>query len=105
MLVLYNTDKRDPNFSHVPTLKEIGCPDAPALGYIVVGPKGMPPAIAKKLDETFKKVTESPTFQKVLTNFDLPYDYKNRIQLEKGVLLEYEAFKNSLQKVGGKKEG
>jgi tripartite-type tricarboxylate transporter receptor subunit TctC len=105
MLVLYNTDKRDPNFPHVPTLKEIGCPDAPALGYIVVGPKGMPPAIAKKLDETFKKVTESPTFQKVLTNFDLPYDYKNRIQLEKGVLLEYEAFKNSLQKVGGKKEG
>ena len=104
MLVVYNTDKRDPNFPNVPTLKEIGCPDAPALGYIVVGPKGMSPAMASKLDETFKKVGESPTFQKVLTNFDLPYDYKSRSELEKAVPLEYEAFKTSLQKVGAKKE-
>ena len=105
MLVLYNTEKRNPNFPNVPTLKEIGCPDAPALGYIVVGPKGMPPAITKKLDETFKKVAESSTFQKILTNFDLPYDYKDPTQLEKDVPLEYESFKNSLQKMGAKKEG
>lgn len=105
LLVLYNTEKRDPNFPQVPTLKEIGCPDAPALGYIVVGPKGMPPAVTKKLEETFKKVSESPTFQKVLTNFDLPYDYKGSTQLEKDVPLEHESFKNSLQKVGAKKEG
>jgi tripartite-type tricarboxylate transporter receptor subunit TctC len=71
----------------------------------VVGPKGMPPAITKKLDETFKKVAESPTFQKILTNFDLPYDYKDPTQLEKDVPLEYESFKNSLQKMGAKKEG
>jgi tripartite-type tricarboxylate transporter receptor subunit TctC len=105
MLVVYNTDKRDPNFPNVPTLKEIGCPDAPALGYIVVGPKGMPPAIAQKLDETFKKVADSPAFQKVLTTYDLPYDYKSRSELEKEVPLEYDSFKDSLQKVGAKKEG
>jgi tripartite-type tricarboxylate transporter receptor subunit TctC len=105
MLVLYNTDKRDPNFPNVPTLKEIGCPDAPALGYIVVGPKGLPEAIAKKLGETFKKVSETPTFQRVLTNFDLPYDYKSRVQLEKDVPLEYESIKTFLQKMGVKKEG
>jgi tripartite-type tricarboxylate transporter receptor subunit TctC len=105
MLVLYNTDKRDPNFPNVPTLKEIGCPDAPALGYIVVGPKGLPEAITKKLGETFKKVSETPTFQRVLTNFDLPYDYKSRVQLEKDVPLEYESIKTFLQKMGVKKEG
>jgi len=105
LLVVYNTDQRDPNFPNVPTLKEIGCPDAPALGYIVVGPKGMPPAMSKKLDETFKKVAETPTFQKVLTNFDLPYDYKSQGELEKSVPLEYEAFKTSLQKLGAKNEG
>jgi tripartite-type tricarboxylate transporter receptor subunit TctC len=71
----------------------------------VVGPKGMPPAITKKLDETFKKVSESSTFQKILTHFDLPYDYKGPTQLEKDVPLEYESFKNSLQKMGAKKEG
>jgi tripartite-type tricarboxylate transporter receptor subunit TctC len=65
----------------------------------------MPPAMAKKLDEIFKKVAESPTFQKVLVNYDLPYDYKSGPELEKDVPLEYEAFKTSLQKVGAKKEG
>ncbi len=103
MLVLYNTDKRDPNFSNVPTLKEIGCNDAPALGYIVVGPKGMPPAVTKKLEDTFKKVTDSPAFQKVLTNFDLPYNYKGQAELEKSILPEYEFFKTFLQKIGAKK--
>jgi len=87
-------------FKHVPLKGE-----APALGYIVVGPRGMPPAITKKLDQTFKKVAESSTFQKVLTNFDLPYEYKDPTQLEEDVLPEYESFKNSLQKMGAKKEG
>ena len=105
MLVVYNTDKRDPNFPNVPTLKEIGCPDAPALGYIVVGPKGIPDAISNKLGETFKKVVEGPAFQKVLANFDLPYDYKDRAQMEKEVPAEYEWFKTFLKKMGVKKEG
>ncbi len=105
MLVVYNTDKRDPNFPNVPTLKEIGCPDAPALGYIVVGPKGLPEAVSKKLGETFKKVVEAPAFQKVLTNFDLPFDYKDKKQMEKDVPVENEMIKNSLTKIGAKKEG
>ncbi len=104
MLVLYNTDKRDPNYPNVPTLKEIGCSDAPALGYIVVGPKGMPPAITKKLEDTFKKVTDSPAFQKVLANFDLPYAYKGSVELQKSILPEYDFFKTFLQKIGAKKD-
>jgi len=105
MLVVYNTDQRDPHFPNVPTLKEIGCPDAPALGYIVVGPKGIPEAISSKLGETFKKVVEGAAFQKVLANFDLPYDYKDRAQMEKEVPAEYEWFKTFLKKMGVKKEG
>ena len=105
MLVVYNTDRRDPHFPNVPTLKEIGCPDAPALGYIVVGPKGMPQAISNKLGEIFKKVVEGPTFQKVLENYDLPYDYKDRAQMEKDVPVEYEWYKDFLKKIGVKKEG
>ena len=105
LLVQYNTDKRDPNYPDVPTLKEIGCPDAPALGYIVVGPKGLPDAVVKKLGEVFKKVVEGPAFQKVLANFDLPFDYKDAKQLEKDIPLEYEMIKNNLTKIGAKKEG
>jgi len=105
MLVLYNTEKRDPHFPNVPTLKEIGCPDAPALGYIVVGPKGIPEAICNKLGETFKKVVEGPVFQKVLANFDLPYDYRDRAQMAKEVPAEYEWYKTFLKKIGVMKEG
>ena len=104
MLVLYNTDKRDPNFPDVPTLKEIGCPDAPALGYIVVGPKGMPEPIVNKLGEAFKKVTDSPAFQQVLKKFDLPYDYKNRQELEKSIPVEYQTSRDFLLKMGAKKK-
>jgi tripartite-type tricarboxylate transporter receptor subunit TctC len=104
MLALYNMDKRDPNNPDVPTLKDLGCKDAPALGYIVVGPKGLPDGIYKKLSETFKKVTDGPDFQKILNNLEIPYDYKDRAQLEKDVVVEYEFYKTFLAKMGAKKK-
>jgi tripartite-type tricarboxylate transporter receptor subunit TctC len=104
LLLLYNTDKRDPNFPDIPTIKEIGCQDYPGHGMILVGPKGLPGAIAKRLGETFKKVAEGPDFQKVLTSFDLPYDYRDREQLEKEIPPEYELIRDYLKKIGVKKE-
>lgn len=104
MLMVFNTDKRDPKYPDIPTLKELGCQDAPALGYIVVGPKGLPEAIAQKLEDTFKRVTESEEFQKVLANLEIPYDYKSRAQLEKDVIKEYELYKTFLEKMGAKKK-
>lgn len=103
MLLIYNADKRDPNYPNLPILKELGCQDAPALGYIVVGPKGIPESISKKLGEVFKKVAEGPVFQKVLANFDIPYDYRNQAQMEKEVPVEYESYKTFLEKMGVKK--
>lgn len=104
MLMVFNTHKRDPKYPDVPILKELGCQDAPALGYIVVGPKGMPEPIIKKLEDTFKKVTESEEFQKVLANLEIPYDYKGREQMEKDVVREYGLYKNFLEKMGAKKK-
>jgi len=103
MLAVFNTDKRDPNYPDVPTLKELGCLDAPALGYIVVGPKGLPDPIYKKLSEAIRKVTEGSDFQKFLGHLEIPYDYKDRSQLEKDVLVEYEFYKTFLEKMGVKK--
>jgi tripartite-type tricarboxylate transporter receptor subunit TctC len=105
MLAVFNTDKRDPNYPDVPTIKELGCQDAPALGYIVVGPKGMPEAIYKKLSGAIKKVVEGSDFQKLLSHLEIPYAYKDRAQMEKDVLVEYEFYKTFLQKMGAKKEG
>jgi tripartite-type tricarboxylate transporter receptor subunit TctC len=105
VLMIYNSNKRDPNFPDIPTQEEIGCQDYPANGMMLVGPKGMPEAAAKKLGEAFKKVSESPNFHKLLEQFDLPYDYKGRSELEKEIPPQYEAAKNLLMKMGFKKEG
>ena len=103
-LVIFHTAKRDPMFPDVPTLTEIGCPDNPPLGYIVMGPAGIPAAVAKKLEDVFKKVAEGAEFQKLLQSFNLPYDYKDQRQLAKDVPAETEWYKNFFQKIGAKKE-
>lgn len=105
MLLVYNAEKRSPQFPDIPIMKDIGCQDYPGHGFIVAGPKGLPEAVTRKLAEVFKKVTDGPAFQKMLANFDLPYDYKDRAQLEKGMPAEYETIKSYLNKIGVKKEG
>jgi tripartite-type tricarboxylate transporter receptor subunit TctC len=50
-------------------------------------------------------VADGPDFQKTLTHFDLPYDYKDRAQLEKEISVEYEFIGNYPKKIGAKKEG
>ncbi|MFH1489511.1 MAG: tripartite tricarboxylate transporter substrate binding protein, partial [Pseudomonadota bacterium] len=74
MLTWYNTigDKRTPDFPDVPTQKELGCKDAPPLGYLIVGPKGMPESIRMKLADAFKKAQQTPSYQKLRKNMSLP---------------------------------
>jgi tripartite-type tricarboxylate transporter receptor subunit TctC len=103
-LAIFHLNKRDPLFPDVPTLKEIGCPDNPPLGYVILGPAGMPDAITKKLQDVFKQVSLSPEFQKLLLTFNLPYDYKDQAQLAKDVPAEAEWYKNFFQKMGVKKQ-
>jgi len=104
MLVLFNTDQRDPAFPDVPTMKEIGCEDAPALGYLVVGPRGLPEPVFNKLSEAIRQVVEGPEFQKTLANLEIPYDYKNRQRLEKEMPEHYQFYKAFLEKLGVKPE-
>jgi tripartite-type tricarboxylate transporter receptor subunit TctC len=104
MLALYNTDKRDPNFPEIPTLKEIGCDDAPALGYLIVAPKDLPDPVYRKLSDAIRRVLESPEFQKTLEGFEIPYDYKDRRQLEKDLVEDYHLYKTFLDKMGAKAE-
>ena len=104
MLLVYNTDRRDPSYPDIPTLKELGCRDVPPGYYMVIGPRGMPSAISQKLVETFKKVTEGPDFQKMLANANLPYIFKDQEQVEKELPVHYEWFKNYFKEIGAKKE-
>lgn len=103
-LVLLNTNARDPNQPDGPTMKDIGCQDAPALGYLVIGPKGLPDPIYKTLSDAIRKVVEGPDFQKALANLEIPYDYKDRRQLEKETVADFYLYKTFLEKMGVKPE-
>ena len=103
-LVLLNTKERDPTQPDVPTMKDIGCQDAPALGYLVIGPKGLPDPVYKVLGDAIRKVVESPSFQKTLVNLEIPYDYKDRAQLEKETVEDFYVYKAFLEKMGVKPE-
>ncbi len=103
-LVLLNTNERDPTQPGVPTMKDIGCPDAPALGFLVIAPKGLPDAVYKTLADAVRKVATGPDFQKALVNLEIPYDYKERKQLEEETNRDFYVYKAFLEKMGVKPE-
>ncbi len=104
MLALFNAEQRDPAHPTVPTLKELGCQDAPALGYLIVAPRGLAPAVSARLGEAVRKAVESPEFQKTLANLEIPYDYKDRQQLEKEIAEHTRFYKGLLENLGVKPE-
>lgn len=103
-LLLVNTEVRDPTQPGVPIMKDIGCQDAPAMGFLIIAPKGLPNPIYKILSESIHKVVAGPRFQKTLANLEIPYDYKDRDQLEKEMVKDYYLYKDFLEKMGVKPE-
>jgi tripartite-type tricarboxylate transporter receptor subunit TctC len=103
LLVNYNIETRDPMFPDVPTLTELGCRDVPPNRIFIFAPGGLPGSVSLKLSEAFKKASETPKFQKILKDLDLPYGFKDRSQLEKELPQEYEFLKIFFQEIGVKK--
>ncbi len=103
-LVVYHTDKREPEHPDVPTLQELNCPDVPPSGRVIVGPKGIPPGVAEKLNATFRKVSEGADFQRVLMNIDIPYNYFDGKEFENAIRKEYSWYKENLAKFQEKKK-
>ncbi len=65
-LLCMMSDERMAEFPDVPTLVELGFPGFVFQNwYLIVGPKNMDKAAAKKLADTFRKAMESPEFKKL----------------------------------------
>lgn len=55
------SDKRLPSLPDVPTMAELGFPQATVSNWLgVIAPKGTPPAVVRKLNEAFNKVLATP---------------------------------------------
>ena len=64
-LLVMPTEKRDPAFPDIPTLKELGHPIVMELFRGISVPKGTPKSIIRKLEKTFKKGSKEPGFVKI----------------------------------------
>ncbi|MBI5969483.1 MAG: tripartite tricarboxylate transporter substrate binding protein [Deltaproteobacteria bacterium] len=100
MLALTIAEKKDPDFPDVPTLKDLGYKDLPTQDFILIGPKGLPDPVFKKLEAGFRQAAYSPEFQKVLKNFSLPFSFKDRRQFEAEFPKLYEFYADLLKEIG-----
>jgi tripartite-type tricarboxylate transporter receptor subunit TctC len=71
------SEERIKNFPDAPTVKELGYNIVVQSPYGLGGPKGMDPKVVKALHDAFKKGLESPAYQKMLAEENMPTIYKN----------------------------
>ena len=100
-LVIFQREK-DQNFPKVPRLKDIGCDwdYPPDVGIFVAVPKGLPPDVFKKLEETFTQVVQSDEFKAMLKRNYLPFDFKDRKALAAQLKAETEWYKKYFATMG-----
>jgi len=81
-LLLLLAEARSPYYPEVPILKDLGY-DIPApTVFNVVGPKGMPESIEKKIEDAFTKAMKEPAFINGMRDLRLTVVYRNGSQLD-----------------------
>jgi len=99
-LVLLLAERRSNEFPQTPVLKDIGY-DIPAPMFInVVGPKGIPEEILKKLEDAFTKAMNEPSFIKGMKEFHLTIVHRNSKEMGDYVAQEFEMFAKLLKEMG-----
>lgn len=97
-------EKRLVEYPQFPTLKDLGYDTSeivpPSVFINVVGPKGMPGEIVKKLEETFTKATKEPAFIKALKDIHLSISYRNSKEMSDYMANSYEFNKKLLKETG-----
>ena len=87
-------------YPQAPTLKEVGYDVFYSSPLEIIGPKGLPRAVAQKVHEAFKKAMDDPDYQNTLKNFDMPNLYLNAEDVEKADRQEYERLGRLVLKLG-----
>jgi len=82
-LLAMPTEKRDPGFPDIPTFKELGNPIVMELFRGISVPKGTPKSIIRKLERTFKKGSQEPSFTKIAKQKGFNISFMGRKKFEK----------------------
>ncbi len=94
------TEKRTKNWPDVPTLKDLGFDMVFDSPFGLGGPKGMDPAVVKKLDEAFKVALEDKDVIATLEKYDMAPRYMPAAEYDKFARKSYAEEKEALEKLG-----
>jgi tripartite-type tricarboxylate transporter receptor subunit TctC len=87
-------------FPDVRTLKEAGIDLAVNSPYGVCGPKGMAPAIVRKIHDTMKDALFAPETQAVMATYNMPTLYLDTVAYDKAARAQNQIEIDNLKRVG-----
>jgi tripartite-type tricarboxylate transporter receptor subunit TctC len=92
--------QRHPVFPDVPTAKELGWDVANGVWYLLMAPKGTPPAVVKYLHDAAKEAVEDPKFAKLMAERGIDVDYRPGEALRADLWREYKVHTDILRRIG-----
>lgn len=99
LLVLLGGE-RSKKWPDVPTLTELGYPIAFDTPTGIAGPKGMDPAVVKKLHDAFKKAYDDPKVIELFDKFDFVRRYMGHEEYQRFGVELHDLEREALKKVG-----
>lgn len=99
LLATYGS-KRTKKWPNVPTLQDLGYDTVSDSPFGIGGPKGMDPALVKRLQDAFKKTVEDPAVLAMLDKFDQPVIYMDSARYTKFAADTFESEKKTIERLG-----
>lgn len=99
LLATYGS-KRTKRWPQVPTLNELGYDTVSDSPFGIGGPRGMDPAIVRKLQDTFKKTLSDPAVLAALEKYDQPVIYMDSEAYTNFILASYVKEKRTIERLG-----
>ena len=96
------TLKEEPSAEYpgIPILKNFGYEIPCPMTMNIFAPKGINPAIAKKLEDAFTKAMKEPEFINGMKKLRIPIVYRNSKELGEYVARSYEIYSTFLKEMG-----
>ena len=104
LLATYGS-KRTKRWSQVPTLNELGFETVSDSPFGIGAPRGMDPALTKRLDEAFKKALEDPQVISSFEKYDQPVIYMGSDEYTRFAQRTFASEKRLIEKLGLAKAG
>ena len=99
LLVVWGSN-RMPRFPEVRTLKEVGIDLEVNSPYGICGPRGMNPAITRKLHDAFKEALFDPATQEVMSRYNMPTLYLDTAAYDAAARQQHVVEPENLRRVG-----